>query len=94
MEEVNLHVREGPAATTSETRVIWQSCCLNCDRDVVMYLSKLLFSLTILTFAIYTVLSNDDPCRDLSFPTGLIGTILGSFVEQGSQRMSTMSNRR
>jgi hypothetical protein len=77
----------------SDTREIWNSCCFNCDRDVVMYSSKLIFSLIILSFAMYTVLSNDDPCRDLSFPTGLIGTILGSFVEQGSQRMSTMNNR-
>ena len=64
----------------------WKSCCFECDREVVLYATKTLITMTVLGFAMYRIASNDDPCKDLSFPTGLICTVLGSYVEQG-QRM-------
>ena len=73
---------------TKETEKEWHSCCFSCDKTVVLYMTKTAFSAIILSFAMYIVLSNDDPCKDLAFPTGLIGAILGSFAEQGHQRMT------
>ena len=67
---------------------VWKSCCLICDKTVVLYTTKTLFNAVILGFSMYMVLTNKDPCKDLSFPTGLIGAILGSFAEQGSQHMT------
>ena len=68
-------------------RKTWQSCCFECDREVVLYMTKTLITVSVLGFAMYSIASNTDPCKDLSFPTGLICTILGSFIEQGHQRM-------
>ena len=79
---------KNPTIQESKRR-IWHSCCFECDRDVVMYSTKTIFSASILAFSMYIVLTNTDPCKDLAFPTGLIGAILGSFAEQGSQRMSS-----
>ena len=65
---------------------LWRSCCLECDRSIVLYATKTIFSGIILGFSMYIIiLHSDDPCKDLAFPTGLIGAILGSFAEQGSQ---------
>ena len=69
------------------TRRTWTSCCFQCDRSVVLYMTKTITTLSVLAFAMYRIASNTDPCKDLSFPTGLICTILGSYIEQGHQRM-------
>ena len=70
------------------SRKTWTSCCFECDREVVLYVTKTLTTMSVLGFAMYRIASNNDPCKDLSFPTGLICTVLGSYIEQGSQRMS------
>jgi len=92
-EEVVIHTLSIEPKTTTDafdvdvTRRTWQSCCFACDREVVLYVTKTAVTVSVLVFAMYRIASNTDPCKDLSFPTGLICTILGSFIEQGHQRM-------
>ena len=74
-------------ATVEAERTVWHSCCFQCDRSVVLYATKTLFSAIVLGFAMYSILTNEDPCKDLSFSTGLVGLIAGSYVEQGSSQM-------
>ena len=88
-EDVAMHIQPNEAAVddTDTARRTWQSCCFACDREVVLYVTKTAVTVSVLVFAMYRIVSNTDPCKDLSFPTGLICTILGSFIEQGHQRM-------
>ena len=87
-EDVAVHVQTNEAAVDAPTeRKTWHSCCFACDREVVLYFTKTAITVSVLVFAMYRIASNTDPCKDLSFPTGLICTILGSFIEQGHQRM-------
>ena len=85
-EDVAMHIPPNEPAV-DPSRKTWQSCCFACDREVVLYFTKTLITVSVLGFAMYRIASNTDPCKDLSFPTGLICTILGSFIEQGHQRM-------
>ena len=64
---------------------VWHSCCFECDKQVVVYATKTIINIIVLSFGMYQIISNEDPCKDMSFPTGLICTILGSYVEQGMQ---------
>lgn len=66
---------------------VWESCCLRCDRDLVLYLAKLAVTGVAMGFAMFTIANNEDPCKDLSFYTGLLGTVLGSYLEQNSSGM-------
>ena len=69
------------------TRKTWTSCCFTCDREIVLFATKTAVQFMILVFAMYRIVKNADPCRDMSFPTGLICTVLGSYIESGHQRM-------
>ena len=69
------------------SRKTWTSCCFECDREVVLYMTKTFITVAIMTFAMYRIAANDDPCKEQSFEHGLIGMIAGSFIEQGHQRM-------
>jgi hypothetical protein len=69
------------------SRKTWQSCCFECDREVVLYMTKTLMTVSIMAFAMFRITSNTDPCKEQSFEHGLIGMIAGSFIEQGHQRM-------
>ena len=92
-EEVVIHTLSIEPKTTTDafdvdvTRRTWQSCCFECDREVVLYMTKTLITISIMVFAFYRIASNDDACKEQSFEHGLIGMIAGSFIEQGSQRM-------
>ena len=69
------------------SRKTWQSCCFQCDREVVLYATKTFITITVLVFAMARVITNTDACKDMSFPTSLIGMIAGSVIEQGHARM-------
>lgn len=67
---------------------IWRSCCFTCDREVVQYVTKTIFSATILCFCLFMIGTNKDPCNGLlNWYTGLVGLIAGSYIEQGSAKM-------
>jgi hypothetical protein len=84
--EVAMHLPPSEAAAV-EPRSTWQSCCFECDREVVLYFTKTAITVSILVFAMFRIASNTDPCKDQAFENSLIGLIAGSFIEQGSQRM-------
>ena len=92
-QDVVIHTQKNPVDEDHEhdTR-LWKSCCLSCDREVTLYLTKTFFSLSVLVFAMYSIASNKDPCKDLSFPTGLICTVLGSYIEQSHQMVKGRSS--
>ena len=77
-------LRPSVATVVEPERTVWHSCCFRCDKSVVLFTTKTIFSGAVLAFAIYNIVSNEDPCKDLSFSTGLIGMIAGSYIEQGS----------
>ena len=83
-----MHIPQNEAAAVDDTfRSTWQSCCFECDREVVLYFTKTAITVSILVFAMFRIASNTDPCKDQAFENSLIGLIAGSFIEQGSQRM-------
>ena len=69
------------------TRRVWQSCCLKCDKDVVLYASKMLFSVGILAFSMWSIATEQNECKDMGVYFGLIGLVAGSVVESGSSNM-------
>ena len=76
-----------PSVVSEPERTVWHSCCFRCDKSVVLFATKSLFSGVVLGFAMYNIVNNSDPCKDLSFSTGLVGMIAGSYIEQGSSHM-------
>ena len=76
-------------AREDTTRRQWRSCCLTCDKPVVLYLTKTAFSAVTLCFALYQIGSNKDPCNpNMSWYTGLVGMVAGAYIEQGAVHMS------
>jgi len=86
-EDVAMHIPPLNEPAVDDTRGTWQSCCFQCDRSVVLYFTKTAITVSVLGFAMHGIASNTDPCKDMSLPTVLICTILGSFIEQGHQLM-------
>ena len=75
--------------TTSVSPRVWRSCCFDCDRDVVQYVTKTLFAGTILGFACIQIATNEDPCNPLmSWYTSMIGLVAGSYIEQASSNVT------
>ena len=66
------------------TRIIWRSCCLECDRSVVQFVTKTVFAGVILGFACTMIAIDDNPSDSplLSWYTSMIGLIAGSYIEQ------------
>ncbi len=61
-----------------------------CDQTAVRYLVKSVFSGVTLAFSFYMIASNKDPCNaNMAYWTGLVGTVVGSFVEQGTQHLGS-----
>ena len=71
----------------SGARRVWHSCCLICDRDVVVFVSKVLFSASILCWSMWSIAVETNDCKDMGVYFGLIGMVAGSVVESGSARM-------
>ena len=88
MEDTKLQVMEIAPRENENKKEIWRSCCLDMDKQVVLYTTKTIFSGIILGFCLIQVAKIDSSCHPLiSWYTGLIGTVLGSFVEQSSHKM-------
>ena len=86
-EDVAMHIPPNDEPAVDDTRSTWQSCCFECDREVVLYFTKTAITVSILAFAMFRIASNTDACKDQAFENSLIGLIAGSFIEQGTQRM-------
>lgn len=63
----------------------WRSCCFSCEPRVLIYFTKITFSAVTLLWALYMISSNEDACNpNMSWYTGLVGMVAGSYIEQGS----------
>lgn len=63
----------------------WKSCCFQCEPRVLIYFTKITFSAVTLLWCLYMISSNEDPCNpNMSWYTGLVGMIAGSYIESGS----------
>ena len=63
--------------------VVWDSCCLRCDKDIVVYLGKMFVAISVLVFS-FLMLQNT--ANDAAYYTSTISLLLGHFLgEQSGQ---------
>ena len=86
--------KEEAEATTEEPRRIWRSCCLECDRELVKFITKTVFAGSILGFACAMIATDGDPSNSplLSWYTSMIGLVAGSYIEQSSNMQGRKQN--
>lgn len=66
----------------------WKSCCFQCEPRVLIYFTKITFSAVTLLWALWQISANEDPCNpNMSWYTGLVGMVAGSYIESGSHAM-------
>jgi hypothetical protein len=70
-------------------RQTWQSCCLEADRQMVVWFGQLLLMLSVLAFCAVRLVAADGECDRSSPYIGLISFILGkalaSVVDSGRE---------
>ena len=70
-------------------RQTWQSCCLEADRQMVVWFGQLLLMLSVLAFCAVQLVAADGECDRSSPYIGLISFILGkalaSVVDSGRE---------
>lgn len=72
--------------TDTDSQILWQSCCIKCDKQVVQYVTKTFFAVCILGFTCIQIANNTDPCNPLlTWYTSLVGMIAGSYIEQSTK---------
>lgn len=62
-----------------ENTKIWRSCCIMADKDMVVYLSQIGFSMGILGFSCFQLTKYSDQCNIASPYYSLISFSMGSF---------------
>ena len=79
---------------TEASRTTWESCCLRTDKELVQYIVKTTFSALILIYSLFMISTIDSSCHPLiSFWTGLVGTVLGSYIEQAGIKPTIFNSR-
>ena len=58
----------------------FKSCCFECDKELVLYLGKMVISGSVLAFS-FIMLQN--PANDVAFYTSTISLLLGHFLNSG-----------
>ena len=71
--------QELPQPSGSE-RKRWVSCCLETDRQAVIYFGQLFFSFSVLTFCCVMLYTADGDCNRSSPYIGLISFLLGKLL--------------
>ena len=67
---------------TQEEEVTWKSCCLRTDRQAVVYLGQLSFSLTIVAISTTMLILADGDCNKSSPYISLLSFLLGKLLSQ------------
>ena len=67
---------------TQEEEVTWKSCCLRTDRQAVVYLGQLSFSLSVLGISCAMLIIADGDCNKSSPYISLIAFLLGKLLSQ------------
>ena len=65
-----------------EKEVMWKSCCLRTDRQAVVYLGQLSFSLSVLGISCAMLIIADGDCNKSSPYISLIAFLLGKLLSQ------------
>ena len=65
-----------------EVEVTWKSCCLRTDRQAVVYLGQLSFSLSVLGISCAKLILADGDCSKSSPYISLIAFLLGKLLSQ------------
>ena len=68
---------------SQEEEVTWKSCCLRTDRQAVVYLGQLSFSLSVLGISCAMLIIADGDCNKSSHYISLIALLLGKITEPG-----------
>ena len=67
---------------TEEENVTWKSCCLRTDRQAVVYLGQLSFSLSVLGICTTMLILSGGNCEKSSPYISLIAFLLGKLLSQ------------
>ena len=59
---------------------IWRSCCLDVDKQAVMYLSQIAIGLVVLGFSSVQLISFEGKCDQSAPYLGLVSFIIGTYV--------------
>lgn len=63
-----------------EENKIWKSCCLVIDKNMVVYISQFIFSLSILGFSCFQLTKYSDQCNIASPYYSLISFLMGKLL--------------
>jgi hypothetical protein len=66
----------------TEEEVTWKSCCLRTDRQAVVYLGQLSFSLSVMGVCTTMLILADGDCNKSSPYISLIAFLLGKLLSQ------------
>ena len=66
----------------TEEEVTWKSCCLRTDRQAVVYLGQLSFSLSVMAVCTTMLVLADGDCNRSSPYISLIAFLLGKLLSQ------------
>jgi len=65
-----------------EVEVTWKSCCLRTDRQAVVYIGQLSFSITVMGICTTMLILADGDCNKSSPYISLIAFLLGKLLSQ------------
>jgi hypothetical protein len=71
---------EPAGAVTNDQLKVWRSCCLVADKNMIVYLSQMIFALMILLFSCFQLTKYSDQCNIASPYYSLISFILGKLL--------------
>ena len=71
---------------TDKTRKVWKSCCLTLDADFIMYMTKTITLIGLITFFAYE-LSNSKSCEQSNIYQSLLCMVIGILIP--SPRMTS-----
>ena len=63
---------------------IWRSCCLEIDKQAIIYFSQIGIGVAVLSFSAVQLLRSDFQCDKSSPYLGLISFIIGTYVPKSS----------
>ena len=66
----------------TQEETTWKSCCLRSDRQLVVYLGQLSFSLSVLGISCAMLIVADGDCNKASPYISLIAFLLGKLLSQ------------
>ena len=59
---------------------VWRSCCLVVDKNMIVYLSQMMFALLILLFSCFQLVKYSDQCNIASPYYSLISFLMGKLL--------------